>query len=65
VAIGPDGGVFDVYWAPGFAGGDVSNPVVRDPNGAVVARDGEVVEGPLLHGYTICATGYSLKILLL
>ncbi len=65
IAIGNDGSVFPVYWAPGFVGGEVADPVVRDPNGIVVARDGEVVEGPLLHGYTICATGNSLKILLL
>jgi hypothetical protein len=55
---------YRVWWAPGFVGGDVTDPVVRDPNGAVVARDGELVEGPLLHGYTICATGDSIIILL-
>jgi hypothetical protein len=64
VALAQDGRPYQVWWAPGFVAGDVADPVVRDPNGVVVARDGELVEGPLLHGYTICATGDSIIILL-
>jgi hypothetical protein len=64
VAIAQDGRRFVVWWAPGFQAGDVNDPVVRAPNGEVVARDGEVVDGPLLHGYTVCATGDALYILL-
>jgi hypothetical protein len=64
VAIARDGRSYHVLWAPGFAPGDVNDPVVRDPNGGVVARDGEILEGPLLHGHTVCATGDSIYILL-
>jgi hypothetical protein len=64
VGIGPDGRRFLVWWAPGFVAGDVTDPVVRDPNGMVVARDGEILEGPLLHGYTVCGTGDSIYVLL-
>jgi hypothetical protein len=63
VVIGRDGMPYRVYWAPGFVAGDVTDPVVRAPNGEVVARDGEIVEGPLLHGYTVCA-GDSIYVLL-
>ncbi len=65
VAIARDGRPFDVWWAPGFVGGDDADPVVRDPDGLVVARDGQLLEGPLLHGYTVCATRDSIYVLLL
>jgi hypothetical protein len=64
VAIAPDGRTYQVWWAPGFRGGDASDPVVRDPDGLIVARDGEVLDGSLLHGHTVCATGDDLYILL-
>jgi hypothetical protein len=64
VAIAFDDRRYLVWWAPGFQAGDVTDPVVRDPNGVVVARDGELLEGPLLHGYHVCATADSIYILL-
>jgi hypothetical protein len=63
-AIAFDGRHYLVWWAPGFQAGDVKDPVVRDPRGAVVARDGELLEGPLLHGYHVCATADSIYVLL-
>ena len=63
VVIGSDGRRYLVWWAWGQAG-DVTGPVVRDPNGVVVARDGELLEGPLLHGYQVCGTAKSIYILL-
>jgi hypothetical protein len=38
---------------------------VRDPEAVVVARDGEVLDDSTLHGYTVCATGDSIIILLI
>ncbi len=64
VAIARDGRSYLVWWAPGFEAGTVTDPVVRAPNGEVVARDGEILDGPLLHGYTVCATGDSIYVLL-
>jgi hypothetical protein len=63
-AISVDGRPYLVWWAPGFQAGEVADPVVRDPKGVVVARDGEVLEGPLLHGYHVCATAESIYVLL-
>lgn len=40
LAIARDGRPYDVLWAPGFVAGDVTDPVVRDLNGMVVASDG-------------------------
>jgi hypothetical protein len=55
-----------VYWAPGFqAAGTATNPEVRDAEGVVVARDGEVLDDSTLHGYTVCATGDSIIVLLM
>ena len=64
VAIARDGRPYRVWWAPRFEAGYVTDPVVRDPNGEVVARDGDVLEGPLLHEHTVCATGDSIYVLL-
>lgn len=64
VSIARDGRSYLVWWAPGFQAGTVTDPVVRAPDGEVVARDGEILEGPRLHGYTVCATGDSIYILL-
>jgi hypothetical protein len=65
-AIADDGRRYQVYWAPGFqAGGTATDPEVRDPDGLVVARDGEVLDDSALHGYTVCATGDSIIVLLI
>jgi hypothetical protein len=64
VAIAEDGRTYLVGWAPGVEAGTITDPVVRDPNGVVVARDGDVIVEPLLHGYPVCATGSALYVLL-
>jgi hypothetical protein len=64
VAIASTGTPLLVWWAPGFQAGDVTDPVVRDPKGVVVARDGELLDGPRLHGYQVCATADSIYVLL-
>ena len=53
---------YRVWWPEGFRGGTSADPVVRDPRGLVVARDGEVLiraDGgfPNLHGYSVCSGG--------
>ena len=53
-----------VRWAPGFVPGTIEDPVVRDPSGAIVARDGERLEGARHHGHLVCGTGDSISILL-
>jgi hypothetical protein len=63
-AVASDGRLYRVRWAPGFVAGELTDPVVRAPNGEVVARDGEVLEEQLLHGYAVCATGDEIYILL-
>jgi len=48
-----------VSWSVGFQGGTAGDPVVRDPSGRIVARNGDVLdfsgEFPKLAGYTVCA----------
>jgi hypothetical protein len=46
-------------WQAGFVGGPAADRTVLDASGAVVARDGEVLEipkaaWPNLHGYFVC-----------
>jgi hypothetical protein len=65
-AIADDGRRYHVYWAPGFqAAGTATYPEVRDPEGVVVARDGEVLDDYTLHGYKVCANGDSIFVLLI
>ena len=66
VAIAPSGRAYHIFWSQGFQGGTLDDPVVRDPNGRVVARDGEVVVNPAqgIHGYTVCSGSDSLYVLL-
>jgi hypothetical protein len=57
--ISRDGRVHRMYWSTGFEGGTAKDPVVRDPNGEVVARNGDILtysgDGfPKLHGYAVC-----------
>ena len=65
-----DGGVrLKTFWSEGFVGGPLEDPSVLDPEGRVVARDGEVVaipEGarPRLNGYFVCPSPDALYILL-
>jgi hypothetical protein len=64
VAVTANGTRYHVWWSEGFRGGTATDPVVRDPNGQVVARDGEVLRGYTLHGHSVCATGDSIYVLL-
>lgn len=69
VAIASNGTPYHVWWSEGFTGGSVADPVVRDPAGEVVARDGEVLSipdqgSPRLHGYMVCASSDSIYVLL-
>jgi hypothetical protein len=43
--------------------GPISEPVVRDGSGQVVAQNGEIITKPELHGHPICATADSIYIL--
>ena len=63
VAVATDDRRYHVWWSAGFVGGTATDPVVRDPAGHVVARDGEVLREPTLHGYPVCATGESIYVL--
>ena len=69
VAIASNGTPYHVWWSEGFTGGSVADPVVRDPAGEVVARDGEILSipdqgSPRLHGYMVCASSDSIYVLL-
>lgn len=59
-AVDPVGRRWQVLWAPGFQGGPAGDPVVRDPAGQIVLRDGEgltipATGQPTLHGHPVCA----------
>ena len=64
VAIDSQGKRYEVWWSEGFVAGDANDPVVRDPRGAIVARDGEQVAGATLHSYAICGGNDSVYILI-
>ncbi len=66
--ITDDGRVLLTYWSAGFLAGTAADPVIRDPEGHVVARDGDVVPippaaWPRLHGHLVCPTPDALYIL--
>jgi hypothetical protein len=63
VAITADGASLHTWWGPGFVAGPISEPVVRDGSGQVVAQNGEIITKPELHGHPICATADSIYIL--
>ncbi len=57
------------YWSAGFVPGTADDPVIRDPAGEVVARDGDVLpippaDWPRLHGHFVCPSTDTLYILL-
>lgn len=67
-AIADTGKVLRTFWSAGFRGGSVDEKVVRDPAGAIVAVDGEVLgipqdAWPRLHGHFVCPSPDSLYIL--
>jgi hypothetical protein len=57
------------YWAAGFEPGTADERLIRDPDGQVVATDGEVLAVPQgaqtrLHGYFVCLAPEALYVLL-
>lgn len=57
------------FWAQGFVGGTSAGPVVGDPDGQVVARDGDRINlpeaaWPRLHGYFVCPSEDAIYVLL-
>ena len=63
------GAVLHTFWAVGFVGGSAAEKVVRDPAGAVVAADGEVLAipqgaSPRLHSYFVCLSPDAIYVLL-
>ena len=64
-----DGAPLQTFWSAGFVGGPVGDPSVLDPDGNVVARDGEEVvipdgQWPRLHGYFVCPSPDAIYVLL-
>jgi hypothetical protein len=60
VAVNDRGIVRPVLWPHGFIAGTTDNPVVMDPAGLVVLRDGDRLwkSSPSLHGrYDVCFGG--------
>jgi hypothetical protein len=64
--VAADGMTFHVQWPPGFVAGTTDDPVVRDPTGHVVARDGQRLVVPakgfprLPGGWPVCFGGGSI-----
>jgi hypothetical protein len=68
-AVSDTGVELQTFWVPGFEPGSVTERVVRDHDGQVVARDGEVLDvpptaAPELHGYPVCLTPTTLHVML-
>lgn len=64
-----DNAPLKTFWSAGFVGGPLDDPAVLDPDGNVVARDGEIVvipdgQWPRLHGYFVCPSADAVYILL-
>ena len=58
-AVSDTGRELVTYWEAGFVPGSATERVIRDPDGQVVARDGEVVglhPGWQLHGHFTCVS---------
>ena len=67
-AVSDTGVELPVAWAPGFEGSPTANEVL-DPNGAVAAADGEVVQlpeaaNPDLRGWPLCVTPTAVTVYL-
>jgi hypothetical protein len=64
--VANDGMTLHVSWPPGFVAGTHDDPVVRDPAGHVVARDGQRLTVPatgfpkLPGGWAVCFGGGSI-----
>lgn len=67
-AVTNTGAILRTFWSAGFRGGAAEEKVVRDPTGAIVAVDGEVLgipqdAWPRLHGHFVCPSPDALYIL--
>ena len=67
-AVTDTGLTLRTFWSAGFRGGS-EDKVVRDPSGAIVAADGEVLAipqdaWPRLHGYFVCPSPEALYVLI-
>jgi hypothetical protein len=66
MVVADDGMAMHVMWPPGFVAGPPDDPVVRDPNGRVVARNGQRLVLPakgfpkLPGGWAVCFGGGSV-----
>lgn len=68
-AVSDTGVQLMTFWSAGFVPGTITERVIRDPAGQVVARDGEVLAVPAaafpeLHGYFVCLSPTKLYVLL-
>jgi hypothetical protein len=68
-AVSDEGTTLKTFWSVGFVGGPADDPVVRDPGGQVVAKDGDVLQipeaaFPRLQGYFVCPSADALYVLL-
>jgi hypothetical protein len=68
-AVNDQAGRMNTFWEKGFTGGTSAVPVVVDPEGQVVARDGERIDVPQrdwpdLHGHFVCPGLNEIYILL-
>jgi hypothetical protein len=67
-AVSDQGRALKTFWAAGFVAGTPDDPVVRDPDGEVVAQDGDVLEipeaaFPELKGHFVCPSEDALYVL--
>ena len=60
IAVAHDGTRYHTWWSEGFLGGTAADPVVRDPAGQVVVRDGDLLEDYTLHGNRVCVGSGSI-----
>jgi hypothetical protein len=69
MVVADDGMAMHVQWPPGFVAGTADDPVVRDPTGHIVARDGQRLVAPakgapkLPGGWPVCFGGGSIWVL--
>ena len=64
-ALSDTGRELVTHWESGFVPGSAMERVIRDPDGQVVARDGEVVvlhPGWQLHGHSTCLQPATLSV---